>query len=195
MKERLAEEKELVQELNKIKNKGKQRWSEEKHNNWETKDNFADWFVGKYAKHGGKCYYCGLEGNVLSNYRQQLKGIDMYITEKMKRGNEKGSGFRKGTRGKSLEVDKKKPKQPYNEGNCVLACYPCNNAKSDVFTDKEFTIIGAVIGALKGEGKTKRINSMKKNNYIKGLLKGVKNLKESKASKLKTALKKPKKNK
>lgn len=35
---------------------------------------------------------------------------------------------------------------PYNESNCVLACYWCNNAKTDAFTDKEFEPIGLIIG-------------------------------------------------
>lgn len=35
---------------------------------------------------------------------------------------------------------------PYNPDNCVLACYWCNNAKTDAFTDKEFKPIGDLIG-------------------------------------------------
>ena len=37
---------------------------------------------------------------------------------------------------------------PYTEDNCVLACYWCNNAKTDAFTFKEFTDyeIGTAIG-------------------------------------------------
>ena len=35
---------------------------------------------------------------------------------------------------------------PYNPDNCVLACYWCNNAKTDAFTDKEFKPIGDIIG-------------------------------------------------
>ncbi len=181
----MIEKEELTSELKEIKGTGNRRWSKKKHTNWRTKDNFVNWFVKQYIKQGGKCYYCGLEGKVLSNYKQQLKDINML----------KYGGFRKGKRGKSLEVEKIKAKGNYSYRNCVLACYPCNNAKSDVFTDKEFKIIGAVIGALKGKGKTKIIKSLKKNNYIKGLLKRVKNLKESKASKLKTALKNLQKNK
>jgi len=36
---------------------------------------------------------------------------------------------------------------PYNDTNCVFACYWCNNAKTDAFTEKEFKPIGDVIGA------------------------------------------------
>ncbi|GAH86310.1 unnamed protein product, partial [marine sediment metagenome] len=33
----------------------------------------------------------------------------------------------------------------YTEENCVLSCAICNNAKSDKFTDEEFTKLGRVI--------------------------------------------------
>ena len=33
--------------------------------------------------------------------------------------------------------------------NCVLACYPCNNAKSDVFSYEEFSEIGKAIHRVK----------------------------------------------
>jgi len=57
--------------------------------------------------------------------------------------------FRKGRRGISLEVDRKDGKKEYSPGNCVLACYPCNNAKSDVFSYNEFLEIGKVISKVK----------------------------------------------
>ena len=41
------------------------------------------------------------------------------------------------TRGVWLEIDRKKPKESYSEDNCVLACYFCNNDKSDVFESAE----------------------------------------------------------
>ncbi|MBI3582623.1 MAG: hypothetical protein HY096_01565 [Nitrospinae bacterium] len=76
-------------------------------------------------------------------------------------------GFRKGKRGKSLEVDRKESAKGYVPNNCVLVCYPCNNAKSDVFTAEEFIIIGAVIGALK---KKDKLIKLKNNKFIKGLI-------------------------
>ncbi len=60
-----------------------------------------------------------------------------------------GHYFRGGRRGKRLEVDRMISDQPYSPDNCVLACYPCNNAKSDVFTYKEFMEIGKVIHKLR----------------------------------------------
>jgi hypothetical protein len=51
------------------------------------------------------------------------------------------------TRGRSLELERKEPKESYdNLGNLVLCCYWCNNAKSDQFSDAEFIDIGKVIG-------------------------------------------------
>ena len=49
------------------------------------------------------------------------------------------------TRGKSLEVDRREDTE-YSEKNCVLACYWCNNAKSDVFSAEEFMPIAKQIG-------------------------------------------------
>lgn len=92
---------------------------------------FIECYVKKIKKQNGKCFYCGLEGDIKKTY---------------------GKYFTKGKRkkcGERLEIDKKDPKVKYSANNLVLACYPCNNAKSNVFTCDEFIIIGAVIGALK----------------------------------------------
>jgi hypothetical protein len=42
------------------------------------------------------------------------------------------------TRGTSLELDCRLPKLGYTEGNVVLCCYWCNNAKADEFSAEEF---------------------------------------------------------
>lgn len=104
------------------------------------------------------CFYCGLEGNVRKNYKSQLNELNMKY-------------FRKGRRGSSLELERKKAKGPYIADNCALACYPCNNAKSDVFTCDEFQIIGAIIGGFKNPDKLKK---MKRNKFIQGLMNDVK---------------------
>jgi len=62
-----------------------------------------------------------------------------------------GKLFRGGRRGQNLEVDRIESKELYSPDNCVLACYPCNNAKSDVFSYQEFLEIGKIIGELKGK--------------------------------------------
>ena len=50
---------------------------------------------------------------------------------------------------KVCEHARKNAKSSYLPSNCVLACYPCNNAKSDVFKYNEFLIIGHTIEELK----------------------------------------------
>jgi hypothetical protein len=62
-----------------------------------------------------------------------------------------------------LEVDRIESKESYSPENCVLACYPCNNAKSDVFAYAEFMKIGSIIGKVKnhGENKIRTVNMEK----------------------------------
>lgn len=63
-----------------------------------------------------------------------------------------GKWFREGRRGKRLEVDRMDSRKSYTPENCVLACYPCNNAKSDVFSYEQFLEIGKGIGMVKARG-------------------------------------------
>jgi len=51
-------------------------------------------------------------------------------------------------RGKTMEVDKIDPNGEYTLENIVLACYMCNNAKSDEFSEEEFKEIGIVISKI-----------------------------------------------
>lgn len=120
------------------------------------------------CKKQNKCFYCGLEGDVRKNYKSQLHEIGKIYFKDRKN---KTDGKRTAGRGQVLELERKKPKGHYNMDNCVLACYPCNNAKSDVFTCDEFQIIGAIIGGFKNPDK---LNKMKKNKFIQGLMNDVK---------------------
>ncbi|HPT73200.1 MAG TPA: hypothetical protein PLE74_13070, partial [Candidatus Cloacimonadota bacterium] len=52
------------------------------------------------------------------------------------------------TRGWTLEIDRKKPNLEYEEDNCVMCCYWCNNAKTDEFDDVEFLPIGNAINQI-----------------------------------------------
>lgn len=90
--------------------------------NWERKD-FISWYLSSQKK----CYYCGC-------------GL-----EEIERFHNKRYSKRHNTRGKSLEVDRLEDAE-YSKDDCVLACYWCNNAKSDVFTQPEFMQIGKEIG-------------------------------------------------
>lgn len=93
-------------------------------------DRFYTWYADRVKEQSGLCEYCHLPGDTTDNYGP--------------------IGFRKGRRGFNLEVDRKYAKGIYSPDNCVLACYPCNNAKSDVFSYEEFVVIGEAIGKAKG---------------------------------------------
>lgn len=52
---------------------------------------------------------------------------------------------KKNYRGWSLEIDRRDSNLEYTKENCVMACYWCNNAKTDEFTADEFKEIGKEI--------------------------------------------------
>lgn len=91
---------------------------------------FVDW----YNNSKRCCTYCGLtekETLILFNkYPETTRG---------------------GRRGKRLEIDRINPNiKDYGEdiNNLALACYWCNNAKSNYFTYEEFKIIGRSISEI-----------------------------------------------
>lgn len=74
-----------------------------------------------------KCAYCGI------------------THEKIEKLGRNEQLFKKSERGWSLEIDRKNSNYEYSPSNCVLACYWCNNAKTDEFTFEEFEVIGKAI--------------------------------------------------
>lgn len=89
-----------------------------------TFDEFSNW----YNKTKKKCHYCGLTDS-------EMKALWKKYPLLTKR-----------TRGRVLEIDRKQPNGSYNEiYNLVFACYWCNNAKTDTFSEEEFKEIGKVI--------------------------------------------------
>ena len=54
--------------------------------------------------------------------------------------------FKKNERGWKLEMDRKNSNFEYLPDNVMMACYWCNNAKTDEFTDVEFMAVGEAIG-------------------------------------------------
>lgn len=93
-----------------------------------TFDIFRQWYLDQ----GEKCVYCGLtteESLILFNkYPLSTRG---------------------GKRGRRLELDRKNPHLSYsNLSNLVLACYWCNNAKTNYFEFDEFKCIGSAIGKI-----------------------------------------------
>lgn len=76
------------------------------------------------------CYYCSLPENALEELHNQAGHINKRFPQ----------------RGKSLEIDRKQADLPYsNIQNLALACYWCNNAKTDTFTEQEFIQLGQVM--------------------------------------------------
>jgi folylpolyglutamate synthase/dihydropteroate synthase len=68
----------------------------------------------------GTCEYCGVSNEQIKKLREN-KLI-----------------FSKSGRGFSLEVDRKDPNLEYTKYNCCMACYWCNNAKTDEYLPFEF---------------------------------------------------------
>jgi len=95
------------------------------------------------------CGYCGLQENKLEVLNNMPKHINKRYPQ----------------RGTSLEIDRKEPETAYsNIKNLVLACYWCNNAKTDTFTYSEFSKIGIMIKEIWKErfkqNKNKKIKTM-----------------------------------
>ncbi|MEI6755039.1 MAG: hypothetical protein WCK78_17975 [Paludibacter sp.] len=65
--------------------------------------------------------------------------------EEIKDLSEKHKIFKKNLRGWSFEIDRLNSNYEYTPDNCVMACYWCNNAKTDEFTEKEFKVVGKAI--------------------------------------------------
>lgn len=93
----------------------------------------CDWWM----KTPKVCHYCALPEESLDTLRMQPNHINKRYPK----------------RGKSLEIDRKQSNLPYtNIDNLVIACYWCNNAKTDTFNHDEFMQIGLVIKKSGGKG-------------------------------------------
>ncbi len=78
-----------------------------------------------YERDGRTCYYCKIAEKMVLTAWKQIYGKDK--------------------RGRRLELDRKDNDKDYSLDNCVLACAPCNIAKGNLFTCKEFKELGIVI--------------------------------------------------
>lgn len=86
--------------------------------------NFTDFaeFYFWYSMQPRKCAYCNINESIL---------VDLYTRKVLisKRG---------AKRGKSLEIERKDSMlNEYNKNNCIMACYFCNNHKSDIISEDE----------------------------------------------------------
>jgi len=97
---------------------------------FEGKVNFMDWYLHELYFHENKYHYCKTS---ILKIRQLLNaGL---INGRSVRGT--------GLRGPNFEIDRKDPAAGYNERNCVLSCYYCNNDKSNTFSYETYlNIIG-----------------------------------------------------
>ena len=83
---------------------------------------FYKWYIAQHKTQNGKCYYCQTDEKVIAT-----------LFEK------KYHNRKRTTRGKHLEVERRDSlKNTYSSENCVLACYFCNNDKSDIFSEQEY---------------------------------------------------------
>ena len=83
---------------------------------------FYNWHKVQFAKQAGKCYYCKTDESVIAK---------LFETKYKNR--------KRINRGKHLEIERKNSdSNKYNKENCVLACYFCNNDKSDIFNEYEY---------------------------------------------------------
>jgi hypothetical protein len=89
------------------------------------KEKFLDWYLDYNIEQNEgkiKCCYCGVEEKQLHKYFDNLPN-----------GTKNSRG-----RGKKLEIERKDSTEDYSDGNCALACYVCNNAKSDFLNKENF---------------------------------------------------------
>jgi 5-methylcytosine-specific restriction endonuclease McrA len=97
-------------------------------NGFNNFSDFLSWYNGIEEK---KCHYCG----VLEEEVQKIVVTGLLTSKRFPQNGNTGRGQ---ARGMWLEVDKFNPNELYSIENCVLACYFCNNDKSDVFGGQEY---------------------------------------------------------
>ncbi|MDR2476783.1 MAG: hypothetical protein LBD18_03240 [Treponema sp.] len=84
-------------------------------------------FYAWYEQQEQKCCYCGITEAEIARLIASGKLINKRLPQ----------------RGRRLELDRKNSSKGYNDfDNLALACYWCNNAKTDTFTHEEFKKIG-----------------------------------------------------
>jgi hypothetical protein len=100
---------------------------------FETKQRFIDWYLHELYFHENKCHYC--DTSILE--------IRMLLNANLLSGRRVRGG---GIRGSNLEIDRRNAFGDYNEGNCVLSCYYCNNDKSNTF---DYEVYKHIVGPAK----------------------------------------------
>lgn len=84
---------------------------------------FIAWYIRHLPGDQTKCEYCQVTEEKCRKYMKDIQN----------------DGGNKRHRGKQLELERKDSKNNlYNEKNCIWICHICNNAKSDIFSEKDF---------------------------------------------------------
>lgn len=81
---------------------------------------FSD-FLNWWSNQEKNCYYCGIDEKTTD---------ELFKKELIKSKKRSFTG--------KLQIDRKDPNKGYNNENCVFACVLCNNAKSDMISEKDF---------------------------------------------------------
>lgn len=133
IKKRLAENfpnikyMDFKKEITRIRNLSKYKEKKVEYVRFGDKNRFFKWYLDQWEPNGSAtCAYCG-------------------ITEKECRETLENLTKRAVTRSQHLEIEKTDANKGYNDENCVLACYVCNNAKSDFISLKEFRPVARAI--------------------------------------------------
>jgi 5-methylcytosine-specific restriction endonuclease McrA len=89
-------------------------------------DEFKEWYKEKYSNES-VCYYCKIPEKIIVKIYWDIR----HTKRPQKRT--------------KLEIERLDPFGNYNKNNTVLACFNCNNSKSDILLCKEFEPIGKII--------------------------------------------------
>ena len=82
---------------------------------------FVEWYMSQLELSQNRCHYC--QTSILEIRSLLNAGL---ISGRSVKGN--------GLRGPNFEIDRRDPFGEYEESNCVLSCYYCNNDKSKTFS-------------------------------------------------------------
>lgn len=96
-------------------------------NGFENFDDFKNW----YDEQTKVCHYCKLT----ETESQQIAVEGLLRSKRFPKNGLHGRGT---SRAMWLEIDRYDPDGIYSRANCVMACYFCNNDKSDVFHGDDY---------------------------------------------------------
>ena len=99
---------------------------------FENTSDFVFWYEGRLSEQKNKCHYCRIAEDDVNKIVSKGKLTSARFPED-------GVPSRGRGRGIHFEVDRKDPQGDYSGLNCVLACYFCNNDKSDIFSEEQYS--------------------------------------------------------